>query len=63
MPLSRKAIDDLKTIYRRERQRELSDEEAQAIGNTVLHAYFLVTRPRNSSLRNSNRVPFDRPRP
>lgn len=63
MPLSRKAIEDLKAIYRKESHRDVSDEEAHAIGNTVLHTYFLVTRPRNVPLKNSNSVPFDRPHP
>jgi hypothetical protein len=63
MPLSRKAIEDLKVIYRKEHHRELSDDEAQAIGNNVLRAYSLVTRPRESASRNSNGVPFDQERP
>jgi ribosomal protein L32 len=51
--LSKKAIDDLKAIYKREYGKDLTDDEAHRIGNTVIRAYYIVTRPRKAEPHSS----------
>jgi len=43
--LPKKAYDELKELYRKHRGEELTDEEASAIANRLVRAYYLVTRP------------------
>jgi hypothetical protein len=48
MPLPKRAIDELKALYKQHRSEALSDDEATAIANRLLRAYYLVTRPESS---------------
>jgi len=45
MLLPKRAIDELKALYKQHRNESLSDEEATAIASCLLRAYYLVTRP------------------
>ena len=44
MPLTQKAIDDLKAIYRRKYGADLSDDEAWEMGNRLLRVFAVLTR-------------------
>lgn len=44
MPLSRDAIEELKTIYRKEYGRELSDEAAWEMGHRLLRVFAILMR-------------------
>lgn len=45
MPLTEKAIDELKEIYRRKTGEELSDEEAWEMGNRLVRLFAILARP------------------
>jgi len=45
MPLSRQAIEELKTIHRRKTGEELSDDEAWAMGHRLLRIFAILTTP------------------
>lgn len=42
--LPQKAIDDLKTIYRRKCGSDLSDHDAREMGNRLLRVFAVLTR-------------------
>jgi hypothetical protein len=45
MRLSKKAIEELKDIYYREYGKEISDEEAQEMGQNLLSLFKVIYRP------------------
>ena len=45
MPLSRKAIEEFKEIYRKETGQEISDEEARDIAEGLFFFFKLICRP------------------
>ena len=45
MPLSQKAIDELKAIYRRKYGEDLPDDEALAMGHRLVRLFSILTRP------------------
>ena len=45
MPLTQKAIDELKAIYRRKYGEELPDTEAWAMGHRLVRLFAILTRP------------------
>ncbi len=57
MPLSDKALDDLRAIYRREFQREITRDEASEIGTRVINLLRLLLQP----LPSENKPPGHRP--
>lgn len=51
MPLTRRAIEELKTIYRRKYGTDLSDDEAWEMGHRLVRVFAFLTRrpiPRGS---------------
>jgi hypothetical protein len=44
MPLTQKAIDDLKAIHRRKTGQELSDDDAWEMGNRLIRLFAVLTR-------------------
>lgn len=63
MPLSPRALAELKAIYRAEFGQDLTDAEASAVGNRLLRAFDVLTCPPASTppvAAGSNLVPFDR---
>ena len=61
MPLSRKAIEELKAIYKDCYGKQLSDDEAWAVGNRLLRIYHVLTRSptRKAESKSSNGASFD----
>lgn len=45
MPLTQKAIDELKEIHRRKTGETLSDEEAWAMGHRLIRIFAILARP------------------
>ena len=45
MPLSRKAIEELKAIHKKHYSEDLSDEEAWEMGHRLLRVFYVLTRP------------------
>ena len=45
MPLTQKAIDELKAIHRQKTGESLSDDEAWAMGHRLLRILAILTRP------------------
>ncbi len=62
MPLSRKAIEKLKTIYKDAYGKELSDDDAWEMGHRLLRVFYVLTRPvdeENNGSKSSNGLAFD----
>ena len=62
MPLTQKAIDDLKTIHRRKTGEVLTDDEAREMGNRLLRVFAILTRAPStnpSETKGSSPVSFD----
>ena len=45
MPLSQKAIDELKQIFKEEFKEDLSDQEAWEMGHSLLNFFSIILRP------------------
>ena len=45
MPLTQKAINELKAIYRRKYGKDLPDDEAWAMGHRLVRLFTILTRP------------------
>ncbi len=45
MPLTQKAIDELKAIYRKKYGEDLPNDEAWAMGNRLVRLFAILTRP------------------
>lgn len=45
MPLSKKAIDELKAIYKECYGEDLSDEDAWEMGHRLLRVFYVLTQP------------------
>ncbi len=62
MPLSRKAIEELKEIHKKHYGKDLSEDEAWEMGNRLLRVFDVLTRPLTAdeiAQKNSNGFPFD----
>ena len=62
MPLSRKAIEELKTIYKDAYGKELSDHDAWEMGHRLLRVFYVLTRPideEDDASKSSNPLAFD----
>ena len=62
MPLSRKAIEELKTIYKDCYGEELSDDDAWEMGHRLLRVFYVLTRPiekKDNASKSSNGLAFD----
>lgn len=59
MPLTQKAIDELKAIYRRKYGEDLPDDKAWEMGNRLLRLFAVLTRApaeTKKGSQDSNRV-------
>jgi hypothetical protein len=57
MPLTQKAIDELKEIHRQKTGESLSDDEAWAMGHRLLRIFAILTRsPTNETPRDEVRT-------
>ena len=56
MGLSKEAIEEFKTIYREELKEEISDAEAQELGESLISLFRIIYRPlpRNGKQNLSN---------
>jgi hypothetical protein len=54
MKLSEEAIEDFKEIYYREYGKEISDEEAQEMGQNLLSLFHIICRPLPEDENNMN---------
>ena len=53
MPLTQKAIDELKEIYKEEFKVDLPDKEAWEMGHRILGLFDIVLRPLTEDNKNS----------
>ncbi len=62
MPLSKRAIENLKVIYRNDYGEDLTDEEAWEMGNRLLRLFAVLMRlpakPSETDEKGSNPVSF-----
>ena len=59
MPLTQKAIDELKEIHHRKTGEQLSDDEAWAMGHRLLRIFAILARPparQPSEVRTASRL-------
>jgi hypothetical protein len=45
MPLSQKAIDEFKEIYKKEIGEDISDDEARELGQNLIDLFKIILRP------------------